>query len=311
MSHVIASVSMLKEVEKCSTSAFLKTQGLYPKSDPKNEYRLWAGIAIHEVLHLWLRKRSSDECFAKLVELYRPYSDKFVESNNAYHASNVERIMSYWLSEHPIAEQSFELVIGEYPRRAFIGANEVSDKSDGIVADKVDGTLMSIEHKSTGSQINAQFAMLKRLDPQFKQHVYVCNANGYKVGGVLLNAIQINKIPEATTKKCRLDDHKGIEYRYCWYKHIKYGMFPLMFSPEEMEVWRHNVEGALIRYSRLITTHDMLDPAIPQEGIIGDRCGYCDYRDFCHASNRTNFTILEPRVQRDDEDIIHSGVVND
>ena len=310
MSHVIASVSMLKEVEKCSTSAFLKTQGLYPKGDIANQFRLQAGIAIHEVLHHWLRKRSDDECMAKLVELYRPYSDKYIESNSAYHSNNIERIVGYWLSQHPIAEQRYELVVGEYPRRAWIELNEVSDKSDGIVADKVDGSLLAVEWKSTGSQVGAEFAMLKRLDPQFKQHVYVCKANGYDVMGVLLGAIQINKIPEASTKKCRLKEHQGIEQRYCWPKHVKYGMFPLIYSPEEMEIWRDNVEASLLSYEQLLDWFTISDlPEIPQEGIIGDRCGYCDYRQFCHLGNRTNMTLLEKHDNNNNEEIIHSGVV--
>lgn len=309
MTHAIASTSMLKEVEKCHTSAFLKSQGLYSIGDPAQSYRLQAGIAIHEVLHSWLRELSDDYCMSKFIAMYRPYSDKFVESNNAYHSSNLERLIAYWLSTHPIKEQRYRLVKGEYPRRAWLGKHELSDKSDAIVEDITDGTLMAIEHKSTGSKVTAEFAMLKRCDPQFKQHVYVCRANGYEVAGVLLNAIQINKIPDPVSRKCA--EHK-IAKQQCWTEHIKSGMFPITYSPEEMETWVSNTENALEEYYELISGKDISQlSSIPQQGIVGDRCGYCDYRRFCD-SGRRNMTLLAPRSDRDDgEEIIHSGIVED
>jgi hypothetical protein len=315
MSHVIASVSMLKEVEKCSTSAFLRTLRLGVARSMPDQAPLIAGTAAHKLLEAWLQEKSHDECMAIFIKAYRDYSDKFIESDSPYYSGNLERLLDIWLGNHLISDFPYTMVNSEYARRATIddvNGNEVSDISDGIIASKDDGTLWSLEWKTTSKLPDVKFISTQMVNPQMAQHIYVCRANGFNVAGVLLGVIQFNKIPQPTKYLCRNRDHKGIRESDCWHRHVRGGFFPITMSPPQLETWRANAEHSLDEYNTIAHQAKRLGLAGVglqlQEGLIGDRCDWCDYKQFCHASQRKGLDMLIP-FEETREDIIHSGLV--
>jgi hypothetical protein len=302
---------MLKDVGKCSTSAFLHTHGLYPIELERDKYALTAGIWIHEGLHKWIQGASADECMATIIGGYRPYSDKFMESDSAYHCDNIELIMGLWFEKNRLEDMPFTYINAEYPLRAKLADHEISTIPDVLVADKVDGSLHAIETKSTSKRLDVKFAMNKRIDPQFRQHLYICHANGFDVKSIILNAIKINKIPQRISKKCRICK---IRQDQCWVNHIEFNRFPFTYSPTELLDWMKSTGVLLDKYKGIIYDdwRGALKPfselhMIRQEGIAGDRCSFCGYRDFC-GSGRTNMTLLGSKIV-EREGIIRSGVV--
>jgi hypothetical protein len=261
---------MLKEVEKCSTAAFLRTLRLGVARSMPEQAPLVAGTAAHKFLEAWLQEKSHDECMAIFVKAYRDYSDKFIESDSPYYSGNLERLLDVWLGNHAICNFPYTLVNSEYARRATI--------------DGVNGN----------------------------QHIYVCRSNGFNVAGVLLGVLQFNKIPQPSKYLCRNRDHKGIREQDCWHRHVRSGFFPIMMSPEQLETWRGNAKLSLNKYDEIAITANSWGLGgvkfMSQEGLIGDRCDWCDYKQFCHASQRKGFDMLIPFEETRD-DVIHSGLV--
>ena len=161
------------------------------------------------------------------------------------------------------------------------------DRSDGIVANKQNGSLWAIEHKTTGANLTTEFKLAYRMDPQIMAHIYCWRSEGYDVKGVLMNVIQFKKVIQQTTAKCKV--HK-IEQRLCWAAHLGGEMFYVEPPPGVYARWLEEQQKNAAHYRDLL-----LGGGTPgMQGLVNGTCKNCSFSGFCYKG-REAFDLLIKR----------------
>lgn len=193
-----------------------------------------------------------------------------------------------------------------------------SDKSDGIVRmlEPSGGLLASMEHK-TGEWINDKWFDKYAMDGQVTGHVFSSRSAGYPVDGVVINAIQFNKLPEIKYKK---DGHAKscpkckIPLDQCQTQHVSFARRVFTRSEAEIDFWlKQEIATALDYYKALIDSRMKPEGIInvPHQGLMHGKCARCDFKQFC-LSGQKNLNLLVKRPPRD-ASVLSSGLyeVND
>jgi len=193
-----------------------------------------------------------------------------------------------------------------------------SDKSDGIVRNRDNGSLYSLEWKSTGEWLGEDTMSKYLMDDQVTTHTHVCRENGYDVAGVLMFIVQFNKLPTPsfttpkkgppTPVKCK---SHHIAIADCWPSHLRFQRFFVDRSPEQIAQWKREAEREAYGYADALERfraagNDFGAAEIPMEGLFNGTCRNCRLKTFC-LSDRKRFDMLTTRTPNDPT-IIRSGV---
>jgi hypothetical protein len=310
---LVISNSMLRSLGTCSTQAWLRTNGYSAGSDENKAAR--AGRDAHLAFEKWMRGANTDECVSVFLAAYKPFSDKFLLEKDRYHHENLARILEVFFSTNPLSTLPYEVVDTEKQIELELGTENgityiISDKSDGLGRLRDNGSYVALEHK-TVSWLGPDYIRDYDLDSQITTHVEAWRRNGVDVKGVVLQAVQFNKLPDpfqvnkpdkktglCKPTKCRTADHGTVDI--CWPLHVNTARFVVTRSQEDIDVWLKNVAGQLVKYKRLLE-RDLNDAS--QEGLFG-RCGNCDFLSFCKG-HRQNLEGLFVRER--EEGILYSG----
>jgi hypothetical protein len=303
---------MLKSLLTCDTQAWLRSNGW--STQVHEEKYLRAGSDAAAAFQGWRLGENVNQAVERFRSIYKPYSDKYLLDDDAYHVDNLSKILSVYFAANPIIAQPFETVateeefcytIAETPTTEYV----VTDRSDGIVRWKSTGDLYCAEDKTKG-RINNEAPLIDFIrDSQIISHVAAARAAGYPVKGVLLNLVQFNKLPNplAVTKtgkplSCRIAGH-GLQ-KNCWTLHCRWHpLTPLLISDEDINEWKDEVREELLRYESILGLPVRL---ARQQGLFG-HCGRCEFLQFCQ-SRRSNWDLLVQRERRTDKNITWSGI---
>ncbi len=282
---------MLTDVASCSTLAMSHTAGYTtPGGDDR---KMVAGHSAHIALEHWLQGSDTDAAISAFLADYENYSNQYVEAKNAYHHDNLVRILDYSLRAHALDQMPFEVITTEREIEATLVDEPdcpviLVDRADGLVCNKENGSLWAMEHKTTGAAVTDHtWVMQWRMHPQIMAHIYCWRAEGYDVKGVLMNAIQFNRIPAPTDTKCRT--HK-IETRLCWASHIHQNLFEVQPSEDAYQAWILEQTANAKKYKRLLLGRG----SVPQEGLTNGHCGHCHLQEFCYKG-RNAYELLVTR----------------
>lgn len=311
MDKVVLSSSMAASVSKCTTQAVMRTLRLSPPSN-ESDAPAEAGKAAHKAFELWLAGGKPDDCLEAFRTAYKPFSDRFVASDDRLYLGNLERIMEVFFAQCPLNSMPF-VVEEAWIERQIQAEIEpgiiVTDKSDGVVRMKDTGLKLSFELKTT-SRIDDSWLNKYALDGQITCHTAILRANGYDVGGVLLFGLQFNKLPLPIERKCR--EHK-LPQRDCWASHVRWEKFIFQRSPDDIEDWKATMAIKALDYRTALRdierlNRDFVRAEIPQEGLLNGECQRCNLRDFCRNHRRSFNGLVERPLE---EGIIHSGIVKE
>jgi hypothetical protein len=313
--RLIISNSMLRSLGTCSTQAWLRTNGFSTHAESDKDAPMRAGSCAHLAFEKWMRGSHVDDCVKTFLDAYQSFSDKYLLSNSRYHHENLARILEVFFSANPLSTLPFEVVETEKQIELSLGVENgveyvVSDKSDGLGRMRDDGALYPIEHKTVG-WLGADYVRDYDLDSQITTHVEAWRRNGCDVKGVVLQAVQFNKLPdpfqvtkpnkktgEVRSVTCRVPNHGPVSE--CWTQHVNAQRFVVTRSQEDVDTWMVNVWAQIRKYRDVLET--VLEE-VAQEGLFG-HCGKCEYLNFCKG-HRQN---LESLFKREREDgILYSG----
>ena len=313
MKKLVVSNSMLRSLGTCSTQAWLRTNGYSAASDENKAAR--AGRDAHVAFEKWMRGHKPDDCVQAFLQLYQPFSDKFLLSKDKYHHENLSRILEVFFASNPLATLPYEIIETEKQIELSLGTENgieyvVSDKSDGLGRMRDGGAFFAIEHKTT-AYLGPDYIRDYDLDSQITTHVEAWRRNGIDVKGVILQAIHFNKLPdpfavtspnkktgEVRSVTCHTAGHGAVSN--CWTQHVSFQRFVITRSAEDISTWLWNARKRIKTYQKVLETELYL---VEQEGLFG-RCGRCEYATFCKG-HRQNLESLFTRER--EEGVLYSG----
>lgn len=324
MKKVIVSHSMLATSTICKTKAVAQTNN-WTMGQVKEDAPMEAGSAAHLAWEQWLLGQPPQVVQQTFRDAYKPFSDAYVLSDDRLHLSNLERVFEAFCATCVLSAQPFRVVVqkgqvqSEHQMFAsingYVGQHrlpehnvQMSDKSDGIVENVDNGSLYSLEWKSTGEWLGEDTMNKYLLDDQISAHTYVCRENGYDVKGVLMFIVQFSKLPVPSKDKCR--DHK-IPKSDCWPAHLRFQRFFIDRSPEQLEQWKREAEVEAYKYADELIRfeaagRDFARARTPMEGLFNGSCAKCRLRDFCLRDRRGTDMLITR--QPTDTTIVRSGV---
>lgn len=316
MKKLVISNSMLRSLGTCSTQAWLRTNGYSAGTDDNKAAR--AGRDAHASFEKWHRGAHVHDCIQAFLTLYQPFSDMYLLSKDKYHHENLARILEVFFATNSLSTLPYEIIETEKQIEYSLGVENgieyvVSDKSDALGRMRDGGAIMSVECKTTGF-LGPDYIRDYDLDSQITTHVAAARANGIDAKGVILQAINFNKLPDPNAvvylkKKgvltgevrpvtCRTANHGPVSN--CWTQHVNFQRFIVTRTQEDINIWLDNVKERIFKYHSILEMH--LE-AVPQEGLFG-RCGHCEFAPFCKG-HRQNLDSLFTRER--EEGILYSG----
>lgn len=297
---------MLVNMASCSTLAMMATQGW--TTPGQEDTRLVAGQAAHVALEWWLQGQETPACMLAFRQAYEQHSNQFVPSDSALHLSNLERIMAQYFDSHPLLEMDFEVVTTEREIEAQLLPegfwNEppvmLTDRADGLVCNKENGSLWAFEHKTTSARIDAGWTSQWSMNPQIMAHCFAWRSEGYDVKGVLMNAIGFGRypLPQVEFKTNRRSGEEEevlckthhVGKSLCWQAHIQGQLFPVVPDESVYENWLFEQKENARRYRALLTGSG----EVAMEGLVNGHCRQCHLKEFC-KSGRSNYGLLIKR----------------
>lgn len=323
--------STLKAVAACPTQALLR----YGLGYCSRGERIAAdcGTAVHEALALWLRGEPNAVVMAKLEALWREPSERLIPDDPKHYSfprrwNNLAIIMDEWLEQHRIEDVMWEptparmievgfqvplgtmCVCGTEERRhdSYCAPHDKSDdrqfrprflftgRLDAVVTATHDGARYVLDHKTT-SRLGAGFVDRYRNDSQMSGYPWaVAQTFGEPVAGILINAIELKKVPDSN-RKCTTH---GVPYAECGRFHCQSDTIIYQRSPWQLEEWERNALVLAEQWRTLlggVSGIDVTDATQVVEAISDTRttgtfngsCYWCDFKDFCPAGKPAQY----------------------
>lgn len=246
-----------------------------------------------KVLHDALAKNFAGEDQSVVVDTfekgYREFAEENVPPDDRLSFSNVMDILKTYLEKRPVEKLPFVPIKDGIEKVVSFplddnGEFEMNCKIDLPCREKEIGSLCVCDHKTTG-HVTSWWAKQFRMSSQISGYIW-CTAQAYGevVPMVYINAIQLNKLPDAS-RKCAV--HK-VPYYECRKEHTKFELFTTQRSPEDLENWRRDA----IRLARRLKVLEKAYPGVeyieyaPMEGKFNGGCTFCEFQNFCFYQRR-------------------------
>lgn len=241
------------------------------------------GNAYHRALEEHFRGQPKRTVVARFEDEYnkvippqeQPEEERFARANCI-------KIMERYCDVRPVSSMPFEPVEFEMVKGAAIddsGQYVFWAKRDMLVRDKQSGTMMPLDHKTTGS-LNQWWSSTFRMNSQMSGYCWITGRQ-YKppVAQCYVNGLQISKLPDSL-KKCPV--HK-VKYIECSMEHATFQLYRYDRSPEMLEKWRGDAlllakqaEALAMLYSDIRAL-----PYALRDGAFRDHCRFCEFKDWC------------------------------
>ncbi len=280
--------SGLSDVAKCERKAVARMwHGL---TSPHEAATLRAGSAVHEALDHYFRSDGSKPlALHAFDEAYREFgSDPVrVPQDDRLSYANVKRILAQWLDDHTVDTLPF---VVRAPEKFF--AERLADdivyvgRMDGDVTSRVDGRPYVLETKTTG-RVSKDWKRKFRTDAKTTGYVWAANraaarSNASEYVGVILNAIELNKLPGASARVVKCREH-GVPYAECGSMHNASEIVILTRTPEELAEWHAHARQLAYLYWDTVDKYPRLEQLheITPRGKFSNECQWCFMREVC------------------------------
>lgn len=308
------SPSLLADVLTCETKGWTRHgQGYTSKGDAM---KALAGSALHGGVAEFLRPAELDHVERAVRTLHGIYDEKYPtfaaeELDLAYTPLNLERILRRWCEAHPESTRPWKRVVTTelaFCTREFKITHagrtytiRLIVRPDAIVEDFA-GIYRFMDTKTTGWRIaDSGWRAQLRLSLQFALYTdgvqqYGRTANVPTALGGWVNAIEINKVPDASNRKCTWPQHKGATYEVCGKEHVKMDMIEAMTTEERLAQAVRDAEWAARTLVTLLASETPDD--LHMEGGANGVCRFCPASSFCeagrHPESLPGFMLFEP-----------------
>lgn len=278
----------LKTVATCDLQSVLKHGYRLVSRDEAASLR--CGIAVHTTFETFFKTGDVEQALTAFTNDYQEWSDLNLHPKDRRCYDNVFATLHEWFERYPTLDtlpytvdpQLVELEVavplddeGEYV---------LTGRVDAVV--ESDGHLYVMDHK-TAAKIDAFWASQFKNDSQMSGYTWAVQQQlGRPIVGVLINGIQVGKLPSAANRFCKTHQ---TDYESCGPKHATFELVALGRTPEQLDQWR----SSAIKLAKSLTVLRQTVQGIPIEdldldlflaqGQFNGGCRWCDFREFCEA----------------------------
>lgn len=280
--------TLLKAVATCSTKALVRHHLGY--TAPGEGVRLKAGSAMHEALAVYMEDTTQEGALRALVTLEAAYAEWAEEHvlearDAAYTYKNVAAVLARWLEMHPahaLPWATYEGSLGTEAVKAVEVPFEVpltpdvtmTGRFDALV--RKDGELYVLDHKTTGS-IDERFRRQFLMSSQLSGYVWAAEAvTGERVRGVIINAVEIARLPSDPKRTCKTH---AVKYAECGLEHARSEILTVDRSEAQVATWYANARRLAWQWGTLL--QEPVVEEAPMEGTFTNACAYCEFQEWC------------------------------
>lgn len=273
--------TLLKAVATCSTKALVRHHLGY--TAPGEGVRLKAGSAMHEALAVYMEdttQEGAERALVMLEEAYAEWAAEHVDAarDAAYTYANVAAILARWLEMHPGHALTWSVEAGSVETAFEVPLTDdvcLTGRFDALV--RKDGELYVLDHKTTGS-IDERFRRQFLMSSQLSGYVWAAEAvTGERVRGVIINAIEIARLPSDPKRTCKTH---AVKYAECGLEHARSEILTVDRSETQVAAWLADAKLLAARWRVLIEEADTVAYA-PMEGTFTNACAYCEFQEWC------------------------------
>jgi len=247
------------------------------------------GKAIHKAHETWFTTWQVEPAIAALEAAYDEWVGPYaadMEPGDDCQKQNVVDIVRQYYTNHPKESFPFEPIvegIEQVHHAPLVDDIEFFGLIDMPVRAKVVGSLHVCDHKNRFGYINEWWTKKFSLTSQFTGYVWLLQTlYNETVPGVYINAIQVKKLPDPTSTRCKT--HK-VPMSECRLEHATSQLFISQRTPVAIEKW-HGEAVRLAREFKWLKENyvgvEMVQHARDQ-GRFNGGCTFCDFRKWCRA----------------------------
>jgi len=279
--------SMLGSVARCQTMALMRYVFGYTTSEGMAMAN--AGTVWHKSNEVWFKtfdiELTMDAFDVEYDKLLGAEQEK-MEPKDPKQKQNFRDIAYQYYLAHPPEFFPFEPIpegIEAVHKFPLIDGVEFFGLIDLPVRERKIGALYVCDHKTRHGYINQWWTNKFGLTSQFSGYIWLLQQLYQEtVPGIYINALAVQKLPDATGTKCRI--HK-VPQKDCRLQHAKWQLFISTRSPQALIDWETDAKllaAEFLLLKKAFTSVDMVKYA-PQRGKFNEACTFCDYKKFCKA----------------------------
>ena len=286
MSVINVDNSTLTPVTECTTQVALKALGWRGVDTGE---ALDIGSVVHDALEGYFLGHDLEWCFDHAWDEYFP-SERLVDKPQ-YQYNNVRDIFMEYCRSHPIAHLPFEIL--ETERMVGMPLDDAGEimfwmKRDAKVLDKVTGSIVPLDHKTTSWSIGASWQAKWRTVSQLSGYIWATQKEtGEPCPFAYVNAIQINKLPDSN-KKCYKHQMK---YSECRLMHTEFALLTYERAEHQLKQWRKDAITLARRYQSIREGFSDLDIIKHADcfGTFNRSCDWCEFNKYCRMGKEPKY----------------------
>lgn len=285
---VQVSNNSLKTIATCELQSVLKHCYRLVSRDEAASLR--CGIAVHLALETFFRTDSTVQALQALTDDYQEWSDINLHQKDRRAFDNVHATLQEWFERYPTIASLPYTVKPEWVELEIAvpldpdGDYTLTGRVDAVV--ECDGHLYVMDHK-TAAKIDAFWASQFKNDSQMSGYVWAVQKQLQRpVVGVLINGIQMAKLPSAANRICKTHQ---TDYEVCGPKHAVFELVALGRTPEQLDQWLDSAiklarrQNVLLQTVQGIAIEDLNLDLFMAQGQFNGGCRWCDFKEFCEG----------------------------
>lgn len=272
-----ADFTTLATVARCPVAAALRhVLGLRGETSKE----ALAGQIGHRVIERYFRGEPAEACLSEL-DAYDEYCrTNDVLPGEAWNAEDFRLILKGWMEHNRIDSFPITPALTELKFTVPLvedGSYNLTGRIDLI--GMFQGKLVACDHKFRSSTSDWWLKKF-RMRAQLTGYAYALHClYGAPISEVFINVVNVPRLPEASTRKCKT--HKAY-YHECRHLHVSHFLRPYLRSKAQIEPWRESVVHLM---NELETIQQIVKgehyELLPQTGSFNDSCTFCEFVQFC------------------------------
>jgi hypothetical protein len=283
--------SILEATAKCSTQVLMRY--VFGWATKGGKIMANAGKAIHKSHESWFANWQVEHAMQVFDHWYEQWvapDAAELEPKDPCNKENLRAVVEQYYLNHPADFFPFTPLVEWMEKVHAFTFGEIAGEEvmffglvDLPVREKKTNALYVCDHKNRFGYINEWWTKKFALTSQFTGYIWVLQKlHNEMVPGVYVNAIQVQKLPDPTTRKCSI--HKT-PYAECWQQHANSQLFITTRTPQALECWETQAKALAARFVNLKKAFSSVEmvPYAPDEGRFSGACVFCDFRKWCRA----------------------------
>jgi hypothetical protein len=252
----------------------------------KEQAAAMAGKAGHKAFKAYFAGEGKEKALIDFDEVYAPFCVENPPQEERLSYQNVADIMEEWLRMHEGKTWPFVPVVEQLEKGVKVVLCE-GIEFFALIDMPVrthEGSPAVADHKTTG-RINDWWLRKFRLASQLTGYAWALGVStGEDVERVFVNVLELPKLPEPSTKKCRTH---GVAYEECRLKHFNFQLTVMSRSEAIKHQWLCDAKLLAQKFLSLKKAFTSVEFVpyldLEMEGAFNNGCTFCEFQDWCRT----------------------------